>query len=114
MNVSNAPGMWTTQTTDVFTINVPRAEATALCARAVEETKGWKVTETGTDRLVVKSSPGFIDMRSYSVEILLGEAPHGATTCTLHGWTFGKGIGMTKMVGRANSKLQAAIETHAQ
>lgn len=108
--MSNSPGAWTTKATDAFTISLPSAEAAAACARAAADTKGWAIAENAPDRLVVKSAPGFIDLRSYSIEILLADAPGGATTLSLNGWTFGKGPGLKKAVSRALSKFRAAIE----
>lgn len=112
--MADAPGVWTTKSTDVFTINVARANVEAACLQAGNDTKGWRVAESGSDRILVKSNPGVIDMRPYSVEILLGDAQDGATTLTLNGWSFGKGPGLKKMVGRAVGTVRTAIESHAQ
>ena len=61
----------------------------------------------------MKSLPGLISPRTYSIEIVLAEAQSGETALTLTAWTVAKGLGMTKMVRDALEKFRAAIEAQA-
>ena len=111
--MTKTPGAWSTKATDQFTLKLAVVEATAVCMRAAEDTKGWRIEETESNRILVKNGPGVIDMRPYHVEVLLSDADGSKTTFTLNGWTFGKGPGMKGMVKRATGEFRAAVEAQA-
>ncbi len=61
----------------------------------------------------MKNGPGFINNRSFRVEVSLAAAEGAETTLTLDGWTFGKGPGGKGMVKRAIGQFRTAIEAQA-
>ena len=111
--MTKTAGAWTTKATDQFTLNVAIADATAACMGAGENTKGWRIRETESNRILLQIGPGVINNRIFYVEVLLPDAEGSETTLTLNGWTFGKGFGMTKYVKKMVREVRTAIEAQA-